>query len=272
MTVTIERPDYKTIKSKQQATWATGHYTRIGSTLQISGERLVEAMDARPGASFLDVAAGNGNLTMAAARRFCEVTSTDYVGALLADGGARAEAQALDIRFQVADAEALPFADGEFDYVGSTFGVMFTPDQERAASELLRVCKPGGKIGLANWTPAGFIGRLFKTIGRFVPPPPGVDAPSRWGTGAFLDEQFGRHGEVVAKPRIFRFRYLSADHFLDYFMSYYGPTMKAMEALDDAGKADLRQAILDLLDDCNVATDGTLDVPCDYLEVVVTKS
>ena len=271
MATMTESPDYSAIKNKQQATWSTGNYAKIGSLLQISGERLIDAIDVRPGSSFLDVAAGNGNLTMAAARRFCAVTSTDYVETLLAESGKRAEANGFEIGYQVADAEQLPFEDGSFDYVGSTFGVMFTPDQASAASELARVCKSGGKIGLANWTPEGFIGELFKTIGRFVPPPAGVQSPSRWGTEAFLQEQFGAIGEIEIRRRDFAFRYLSAQHFLDYFKEWYGPTIKAFAALDDAGKQGLEQAILELLEKFDVARDGTLDVQSEYLEVVITK-
>ena len=268
---TATPPDYEAIKTKQRAVWGTGDYARIGSLLQISGERLIEAMDARPGTRFLDVAAGNGNLTMAAARRFCEVTSTDYVEALLARSGDRAHANGFEIAYRVADAEALPFEAASFDAVGSTFGVMFTPNQEQAASELARVCKPGGKIGLANWTPAGFIGQLFKTIGSFVPPPAGVSSPARWGTERFLEEQFGGIGDVVVRRRDYVFRFLSAEHFLDYFLDWYGPTIKAFEALDEDGKSGLRQAILDLCNESSRAPGDTLRVDSEYLEVVITK-
>src|SRR5262245_36962050 len=175
-------PDLVTVKSKQQAAWSAGNYAVVGTTLQIVGESLCEALDLRAGQTVLDVAAGNGNASLAAARRFCTVTSTDYVGTLLARGRQRAEAEGLAIAFREADAEALPFADASFDVVVSTFGVMFTPDQPRAARELLRVCKSGGAIGLANWTPDGFIGQLFKTIGKYAPPAPGAKSPALWGT------------------------------------------------------------------------------------------
>lgn len=181
-------PDYAAIKQRQQATWAAGDYAIVGTTLQIVGERLCEAMDMRAGTRVLDVAAGNGNATLAAARRFADVTSTDYVEALLERGKERAAAEHLAVTFQVADAEALPFADGSFDAAVSTFGVMFTPNQNKSASELSRVVRKGGTIGLANWTPDGFIGQLFKTIGQHVPPPAGVKSPALWGTEARLAE------------------------------------------------------------------------------------
>jgi ubiquinone/menaquinone biosynthesis C-methylase UbiE len=265
-------PNLEAVKAKQQITWSTGNYSRVGSLLQISGERLAEAMDARPGADFLDVAAGNGNLTMAAARRFCRVVSTDYVEASLNDGAERARANGLEVEFRVADAEALPFDDASFDFVGSTFGVMFTANQEKAAAELLRVCRAGGKIGMANWTPAGFIGKLFKVIGQFNPPPAGVQSPARWGTEAFLREQFGPSAaDLHVERRDYVFRFESTDHFMTVFKSFYGPIITALEAQTEENRPKLEQAIADLVDSCNVATDGTLLIPGEYLEIVVTK-
>jgi SAM-dependent methyltransferase len=263
--------DLGAVKIKQQATWAAGSYPRVGSLIQITGERLVEVMDPRPGARFLDVAAGNGNLSLAAARRFCRVHSTDYVPASLENGRTRAEANGLEMTYETADAEALQFADGEFEYVGSSFGVMFTADQEAAAAELLRVCAPGGKIGMANWTPEGFVGQLFKTIGAFVPPPAGVQSPARWGTEAFLEAQFGDAAEKIEiARRDFVFRFLSAEHFLDFFKEFYGPTLKALEAMADRAP-ELEAAILELLNRCNIATDRTLCIPSEYMEIVVHK-
>jgi len=174
-------PEFAAIKQRQQATWASGDYAVIGTTLQIVGEMLAEAADVRAGESVLDVAAGNGNASLAAARRYTRVTSTDYVQALLDKGRDRAQAEGLEIQFQHADAEALPFADARFDVVLSTFGVMFTPEHKRAAGEMLRVLRDGGRIGMANWTPGGFIGRLFKVIGAHVPPPAGSASPALWG-------------------------------------------------------------------------------------------
>lgn len=263
-------PNYAAIKSKQQAVWGAGDYGRVGVTLQIVGEQLCETMDLRSGETVLDVAAGNGNATLAAARRFCAVTSTDYVPSLLDQSRARAEADGLNVEFRQADAEALPFADGAFDNVISTFGVMFAPDQAQAASELMRVCRSGGKIALANWTPKSFIGQLFKTIGKYVPPPPGVNSPAAWGTEAFLAEQFAaRTANVAITPRQFTFRYRSPEHWLDVFSSYYGPTLKAFEAMDDSTGQTLGVDILKLIASLNVATDGTMVLPSDYLETVI---
>lgn len=267
-----QTPDYEAIKAKQQIVWSTGHYSKIGSLLQIVGERLIESMDPKPGSLFLDVAAGNGNLTLAAARRYCQVVSTDYVASSLEDGKARAEANGFDVRFEVADAENLPYEEGTFDAVGSTFGVMFTPNQSKAASELLRVCRSGGRIGMANWTPDGFIGDMFKTIGKFNTPPAGLQSPARWGTEAFLFDTFnGSENKIRIHKKDFVFRFASAEHFMDVFMTFYGPMMKAFEAQDEKGKEDLHAALMKLLKDWNTATDGSLFVPSEYLEVIVEK-
>lgn len=265
-------PDFTAVKAVQQATWASGDYAIIGTTLQIVGEGLAEAMDLRSGQKVLDVAAGNGNMTLAAARRWCNVTSTDYVDSLLARGRQRAEAEGIAVQFQVADAEDLPFADGAFDSVVSTFGVMFTADQDRAAAELLRVCRSGGKIGLANWTPEGFIGQLFKIIGKYRPLPTNFRSPVQWGTRTRLEEMFGSGAtSIVAEPRIFTFRYLSPQHFIDIFRNYYGPMLKAFESLDDDGKASLARDIVRLIERSNTSEDGTMVVPGEYLEVIITK-
>ena len=264
-------PDLAALKTRQQGAWASGDYAVVGTTLQIVGETLCEAMDLRAGMKVLDVAAGNGNATLAAARRWCDVTSTDYVPSLLDRGRARAEAEGLKVTFQPADAEALPFKDASFDAVVSTFGVMFTPDQDKAASELQRVCKKGGKIGMANWTPEGFIGQVFKTIGGHIPPAAGVKSPSQWGTQARLDQMFASGGSVAISPRIFTFRYKSAAHWLDIFRTWYGPVHKAFASLPEPQQAVLETDFLALAERFNRATDGTLVIPGDYLEVVVTK-
>jgi ubiquinone/menaquinone biosynthesis C-methylase UbiE len=239
--------------------------------LQIVGETLCEAVDLRAGQRVLDVAAGNGNATLAAARRFAEVISTDYVGDLLERGRQRAEAERLPVAFNEADAENLPFEDNRFDVVLSSFGVMFTPNQEKAAQELLRVCKPGGKIGLANWTPDGFIGRLFKTIGKYVPPAPGMKSPAMWGSKAHLDALFGPGASVSAQSRSFVFRYRSPAHWLEIFRTYYGPVLKAFAAIDEKAQKSLEQDLYALMGEFNIAEDGTLVVPGEYLEVVITK-
>ncbi|MBK1661131.1 class I SAM-dependent methyltransferase [Paracraurococcus ruber] len=264
-------PDLTSVKARQQATWATGDYAVIGTTLQIVGERICEAVDLRAGERVLDVAAGNGNATLAAARRFARVTSTDYVGELLERGRERAAAERLVVAFRQADAEALPFEDGSFDVVLSTFGVMFTPDQERAAAEMLRVVRPGGRIGLANWTPEGFIGRLFKTIGKHLPPPAGVRSPALWGTEARLAELFSGQ-RVEASKQVFNFRYRSADHMLEVFRTFYGPVNRAFAALEAGKAAALEADMRELWVRMNRGGAETLIVPSEYLEIVVTRS
>ena len=265
-------PDLSAVKTRQQGAWSSGDYATVGTTLQIVGETLCEALDLRAGQKVLDVAAGNGNVTLAAARRWCEVVSTDYVPALLERGRERAAAERLAIEFREADAEALPFADASFDAVVSTFGVMFTADQDKAAAELVRVCKPGGKIGLANWTPDGFIGQLFKTIGKYLPPPAGVKSPALWGTGARITEFFGAQASSIQlEQRDFVFRYRSAQHWLDVFKSYYGPLLKTFGALDPETRTALTDDLFELIKRFNRSGDKTMVVPSEYLEVVVTR-
>jgi SAM-dependent methyltransferase len=271
--VTRPSPDFAAIKARQQATWASGDFAVVGTTLQIVGELLAEAADVRAGEQVLDLAAGNGNATLAAARRFANVTSTDYGPALLDKGRARALAEGLDVRFQVADVEQLPFADASFDVVLSTFGCMFAPDHARVAREMLRVARPGGRIGMANWTPAGFIGRLFKVIGAHVPPPAGVASPALWGTEPHLVELFGpRSADMQVERRMFNFRYRDAAHWVQVFRDWYGPTHKAFGALEPAGQQRLEADIVALLDEFNTAGDASLVVPGEYLEVVITTA
>lgn len=264
-------PDYAAIKQRQQATWASGDYTVVGTTLQIVGETLAEAADVRADERVLDVAAGNGNATLAAARRFARVTSTDYVQALLDKGRARAAAEGLDVAFEIADAEALPYGDATFDVVMSTFGVMFAPDHASAAREMLRVVRPGGRIALANWTPEGFIGRLFKIIGAHVAPPAGVRSPALWGSEPHLVALFGpRARDLRVAHRKFHFRYRSAAHFVQVFREFYGPTHKAFGALDAAGQAALQRDITALLEELDIGGGRGLVVPSEYAEVVIT--
>lgn len=264
--------DLGAVKAKQHAAWSSGDFAVIGTTLQIVGEHLCEAADVRSNHTVLDVAAGNGNATLAAARRFADVTSTDYVPALLDRGRIRAEAEGLPVTFREADAENLPFADGTFDIVLSTFGVMFTPDQDKAARELLRVCRSGGRIGLANWTPDGFIGALFKLIGSYLPPPAGVKSPALWGTEARLQDLFGAQAQrIEVTQRDFNFRYRSAQHWVDIFRTYYGPTHKAFLALDADKQAALERDLLDLLAKFDRGGKDGLVVPGAYLEVVIHK-
>ena len=266
------QPDLGALKLRQHAAWSSGDYAVVGTTLQIVGEDLCEALDLRSGQKVLDVAAGNGNVTLAAARRWCDVVSTDYVPSLLERGRLRAAAEGLSVEFKEADAEALGFADASFDIVVSTFGVMFAPDHDKAAAELARVCKGGGKIGLANWTPEGFIGQLFKTLGKYLPPPSGAKSPALWGTPARIAEMFGTSAaDIKAERRNFAFRYRSPLHFLDVFRNYYGPMLKAFVALDDTNQRRLADDLLALIASLNSARDGTMVVPSEYLEIVITK-
>jgi ubiquinone/menaquinone biosynthesis C-methylase UbiE len=264
--------DFEGVKTRQQATWASGDFGRIGVSLQIVGESLCEAVDLLATESVLDVAAGNGNASLAAARRFARVTSTDYVPELLAQGRRRAEADRLEMVFQVADAEQLPFPDASFDVVLSTFGVMFAPDQERAGKELLRVVRPGGRIGLASWTAQGFIGRLFQLVSAFVPPPAGLRSPMAWGDETRLVELFGPEAQGIRTERkSFVFRYRSAEHWVEFFRAYYGPTHRAFAALDAAGQRGLEAALLDFLRASNRSPCEALVIPGEYLETVISK-
>jgi len=264
--------DFASLKQRQQATWASGDFAVIGTTLQIVGELLAESADIRAGERVLDVAAGNGNATLAAARRFAQVVSTDYVPTLLEKGRMRAQAEGLTVEFQTADAEYLPYGSETFDVVLSTFGAMFTPQHERPAQEMLRVVRSGGRIGLTNWTPEGFIGQLFKVIGAYTPPPVGLKSPALWGTEPHIVELFGtRAADIRTTRRHFNFRYRSPAHWIQVFRDYYGPTHKAFAALDSVKQQALEADITTLLERLNVAGSQSLVVPGEYLEVVITK-
>jgi ubiquinone/menaquinone biosynthesis C-methylase UbiE len=268
----VPGPDLVALKTRQQVAWSSGNYAIVGSTLQIVGEQLCEALDLKSGSKVLDVAAGNGMMSLAAARRWCDVTSTDYVPALLDRGRARATAEGMTIAFEEADAENLPFDDNSFDTVVSTFGVMFTPNQDRAAAELMRVCRPKGQIGLANWTPDGFIGQVFKTLGKYLPPPAGTRSPAMWGTRMRMTEMFDAGARSIrAESRLFNFRYRSPSHFLDVFRNFYGPVLKAFAALDPAKQEELHNDLHALIVRMNRSGDATMVVPSEYLEVVITK-
>ena len=272
LTDTNPNVDFNAIKQRQQATWASGDFAIIGTTLQIVGESLAEALDVRADQHVLDVAAGNGNATLAAARRFARVISTDYVPHLLEKGALRAKAEGLDIQFQVADAEALPFEKGSFDVALSTFGAMFTPEHSKAARELTRVVRNGGRIGMANWTPEGFIGQLFRVIGAYVPPPAGMQSPALWGSEPRIVELFSPEAtDIRCVRRNFNFRYRSAAHWIEVFRNFYGPTHKAYAALDAPRQARLTEDITALLERLNVGGPNSLVVPGEYLEVVITK-
>jgi len=268
---TAPTSDLAAIKARQQAAWSTGNYAVVGTTLQIVGETLCESLDLRSGERVLDVAAGNGNATLAAARRWCDVTSTDYVPALLESGRRRADAEGLAVRFLEADAERLPFEDASFDVVVSVFGVMFTADHARTAAEMTRVCRPGGRIGLVNWTPDSFVGQIFKIIGTYVPAP-AIASPASWGTVEKLVKLFAPAAHRIRTERkAFVFRYRSPEHLLEVMRTYYGPMNKTFAALDSARQAAFAADLLALIGHRNLAKDGTAVVPSDYLEAVIER-
>ena len=259
------------VKGRQQAMWASGDFAVIGTTLQIVGELLCEGVDLQAGERVLDVAAGNGNATLAAARRFAAVTSTDYVPALLESGRRRAQAEGFDVAFKVADAEDLPYPDASFNVVLSTFGVMFAPDHHQAASEMMRVCRKGGRIGLASWTPSGFLGQLFRVVATYVPPIPGVRSPLLWGTDAHIQDLFQGAARIVQTTRHFAFRYRSPEHWVEVFRTYYGPVHKAFAALDAEKRAALEADLIALLRQSDRGGSSGLVVPGEYLETVITR-
>ncbi|MCB1859550.1 MAG: class I SAM-dependent methyltransferase [Gammaproteobacteria bacterium] len=260
------------LMSAQQEIWFDGDYGRIGITLQITGERLMESMDLRPGESLLDIASGNGNAALAAARRHCQVTATDFVPDLLGQAQARAAAEHVYIEHAQVDAQNLPYAAGQFDNVCSTFGVMFAPHQAKAARELLRVCRPGGRIGLANWTPEGYIGRYFQLLVDHIPLPSGIRLPTTWGTREFMAKQYGeRVGDMQIRERTYTFRYRSPEHWFYVFSTFCGLTLSVFKQLDAEQNAALRHEVLALIDEFNRADDGTMVVESSYLECVITK-
>lgn len=264
--------DLGAVKARQKVMWGSGDFAVIGTTLQIVGESLCEAAELDAGSRVLDVACGNGNASLAAAHRFCRVTGLDYVPSLLARATERAAAERLDIDFVEGDAEQLPFPGESFDAVLSTFGVMFAPDQERAAREMTRVVKRGGKIALANWTPEGFVGRMLVTVGKHVAPPPGVASPAYWGNETRLRELFPDVARFHTTRRTFVFRYQSFEHFIQVFRDYYGPTHKAFGALDAEGQGrltdDLREVVRQFQ---NPKQKNSLAIPGEYLEVVIER-
>jgi ubiquinone/menaquinone biosynthesis C-methylase UbiE len=269
----VERADLGAIKARQQATWSDGNYSVIGSTLSLISELLVDSVDPEAGWRVLDVATGNGNAALAAARYGCEVTGVDYVPALLEDGRRRAQAEGLPVTFTEGDAEALPFPDSSFDAVLSTLGVMFAPDQEKTAAELLRVCRRGGRIGLANWTPDSFVGQMFKVIGRHVPPPAGVRSPALWGTKERVGELLGDGvSSVQATRHQFVFRYTSPQQWLESFRTYYGPMVRAFAALESEQQKRLAEELLELAGTMNRAAGPVMAVPSDYLEIVAIRA
>ncbi|HEV7706596.1 MAG TPA: class I SAM-dependent methyltransferase [Asanoa sp.] len=263
--------DTTIIKQRQQATWASGDYSAVGARLLLTAELLCEAVDLRAGERVLDVACGNGNASLAAARRFCQVVGVDYVPALLERARQRARAEGLEASFQEGDAEVLPFADDSFDVVLSTCGAMFAPDQEKTAAELLRVCRPGGRIGMVNWTPDSYVGQLFQTLGRYVPPPPGLRPPALWGSADRLRELFGPDVTISAPALEFLWRFPSPEHQAEFFGAFYGPTHKALNALEADRAADLKADMVEVVKRFNVSDDATLVLRMDYLQAIIHK-
>ena len=263
--------DFEAIKAKQKVAWSTGDYPAVGVTLQSVGERLIGALELQAGERVLDVAGGNGNAALAAARRFADVTCTDYVSRWLEHGQARAAVEGLTVHFQEADVEALPFADDSFAVVASTFGVMFAPDQPRAAAQMMRVLREGGRIGLASWTPESFIGALFRTLGQYVPPAAGLSSPALWGTPGHLRALFPAARSIEVETLTFNLCYPSAEHWVGLWREVYGPLQKAFDALTSIRAAALQADLIELIEHFNVATDGTMNVPSAYLQAVITK-
>jgi ubiquinone/menaquinone biosynthesis C-methylase UbiE len=265
-------PDFSAIKQRQQKIWSSGDYSAVGATIQIMSELLCEALDLRSGHQVLDVATGSGNAALAAARRFGVVTGIDYVPALLERGRRRAEAEGLSVTFEHGDAEALQLPDASFDVVLSVVGAMFAPDHKQTARELLRVCRPSGKIGLANWTPEGFVGGMLRTVGRYVPPPAGLQSPVRWGIEEHLRDLFGDGvSSITVERRFHNFRYRSPEHFTQFFLTHFGPTERAFAAIDESAQVNLTRDLTDLAHQFNRSDDGTLVAPAEYLEVVAVR-
>jgi ubiquinone/menaquinone biosynthesis C-methylase UbiE len=266
-------PDLVAIKQRQRATWASGDYHRIATQIQIVSELMIEALDVRSTELVLDVATGSGNAALAAARRGCSVVGVDYVPGLLDRARRRAEADELSIELVDGDAEALPFAGGAFDVSVSVFGAMFAPDPERTARELVRVTRPGGRIGLVAHTPDGFIGHVFRTIGRHVPPPAGLRSPIEWGTEERLRELFaGSIGELRSERRHYVFRERSPEAWVASWRTWYGPIHKAFDAVGEDRAAALEADLIEVIGRFNRSGDATVVVPSEYLEsVIVTR-
>jgi ubiquinone/menaquinone biosynthesis C-methylase UbiE len=266
-------PDFAAVKERQQKTWASGDFSVVASRIVFQAEHLCETADIQAGWRVLDVATGSGNAAIAAARRGCEAVGVDYVPALLERGRIRAEAEQLDVQFVEGDAEDLRFPDASFDAVLSIYGVMFAPDHHRASAELARVCRPGGLIALASWTPEGFIGETFRIFSSYLPPAPGLQPPVRWGDEGYLDALFGQVAASVTSYRrtaVFRFR--SAEENVDFFRTYYGPTLRAFESLDPPRREAMHNDLLVLARryDRNGGT-GPIAITADSLETVIVR-
>jgi len=267
-------PDFAAVTGRQQQTWATGDFNVVALSVIGASEQLVEAVDPRPGQRVLDVACGSGNASLIAARRYCEVTGIDYVPDLITRARQRAAAEGTRIDFREGDAQALPVSDGEYDVVLSVFGVMFAPDQARAANELLRACRRGGTIGLANWKPEGWGGDFFRALSKHLPPPaPGMKPPVRWGTEEGIRDLLG-HGttSVSFATRTCTQHYRSLEHALDVFFTYYGPTARAFAVADAAGREALRNDVAAVFRTYDEAADGTCAMRGEYLQVIVRRA
>ena len=267
-------PDLAAIKQRQQQTWAAGDFSVVAARIVFSAEQLLESADPKAGDRSLDVATGSGNAAIAAARRGCVATGLDYVPALLARGRLRAQAEHLEVTFIEGDAERLPFPDASFDLVTSIYGVMFAPNHRLAASELLRVCRPGGKIALASWTPEGSVGEMFRTVSRYLPPPPGLTPPSKWGDEAYLRELFGSGIRTIhSQVRQAIFRYISTDAYVEFFRTWFGPTIKAFEALPEDRHPALTADMAALARKYNRnGGDAPITMVGDYLETIITRA
>jgi ubiquinone/menaquinone biosynthesis C-methylase UbiE len=263
--------DYEAIKVRQRQVWASGNYASIASLIVPIAELLCETAGLRAGDRVLDVACGSGNALIAAARRGCAVTGVDYVPELLTIARTRARAEALDVALVEGDAEALPFADASFDRVLSVVGVMFAPDQVRAAAELLRVCRPGGTVALASWTPEGFIGDLFRLVGKFAPPPAGVQPPALWGSEEHVRRLLAGAADARAERSTFTFRFGTAEEFTDFFITHYGPTLKAAESLDPVARERFREEFIELVRSHDDDVEGSVAVAAEYLTVIATR-
>jgi ubiquinone/menaquinone biosynthesis C-methylase UbiE len=263
-------PDLAYVKQRQQQMWASGDFHAVGTLIQPVADTVCEALDLQAGSRVLDVACGSGNAAIAAARCGCEAVGIDYVPALLDRGRRRAEAEGLNIQLLHGDAEAIPFPDDSFDAVVSVYGSMFAPNHDRAAAELVRVCRPGGRIGLATWTPDGFIGQMLKAVGAHVAPVPGVASPLLWGSQSYLDELFNDEvARLVCHERTFTWRFRSAEAFVDFFRAYYGPTLKAFEAVGETGEDALFSDLVQLVGrHARTGGSGAVAIPATWLETV----
>jgi SAM-dependent methyltransferase len=270
MTSTTDLPDLTAVKQRQQQAWASGDFAVVASRIVLVAEHLCDTADLHAGWRVLDVATGSGNAAIAAARHGCIAIGVDYVPSLLETGRRRAEAEGLAVELVEGDAEALPFPDHAFDAVISVFGSMFAPDHGRAAAELLRVSRRGGTIALASWTPDGFIGELFRTVAAHVPPPAGVRSPMLWGTEAHLRELFGDAiCSLELEERTFTFRFASAEEFVDFFRTWYGPTVKAFAALEGESRDALERDLIALAREADrLKSPGAIAIPASYVEAV----